>query len=60
MKFKRRPRFSAAQRLQLDLLIASELEYIDENPSVCMFDTEQEANDLLVVIKANSKKATTE
>jgi hypothetical protein len=58
MKFKRRPKFSAAQRLQLDLLIAGELAYLDDDAPVCMFDTEQEANDLLVVIKANSKKAT--
>jgi hypothetical protein len=56
MIFQRRPKFTAAQRLQLDLLIASELEYLGQDAPVCMFDTEQEANDLLTVIRANSKE----
>jgi hypothetical protein len=56
MWFKRRPKFTAAQRLQLDLLIQGELEYVNSDAPVCMFDTEQEAEALAAVIKANSKK----
>ena len=56
MIFKRRPKFSPAQRLQLDRLIAGELEYVHQDvPGICLFDNEQEADALLEVIKANSE-----
>jgi hypothetical protein len=53
--FKRRPKFTDAQRLQLDLLIGGELSYLEESPEACLFTTEQEAADLLRVIRANSE-----
>lgn len=58
-RLSRRPHFTPEQRLQLDLLIQGELEYLGQDAPVCMFDTEQEAEELVRIVKANSKESDT-